>query len=354
MPPQRSPELSLSLRGRILMLHDLNYSYREISKILKVPKSTCYDTVRRDNLHHTCQSLPRSGRPHTINDRTRRTVLRNLRSHRFEPYSTIAALCPNVNTQQVKKIAHQAGYHRRIARRKPFLSPVTVKKRLAWAIENQSRDWQTVIWTDESSIPLGGIPITKYVTRRPKEEYLPNNIQPTFQSGRKSIMVWGAIADGVKGPLIKIECSEVNVDKSGRKKGGGFGGKQYVKQVLEGPLSEFIAQMKNRGHQEILVIEDGAPAHRSNAAKTARSRLGIKTINHPPFSPDLNPIEPIWAILKSRISNTPGSRNSLEMLWDIAQKVWGEISEEEVSKHTNAMGERVAAVKAAKCQYTKF
>ncbi|ETW78927.1 hypothetical protein HETIRDRAFT_247513, partial [Heterobasidion irregulare TC 32-1] len=81
-------------------------------------------------------------------------------------------------------------YHHRVARHKPFLSPAAVRKRLIWVKENMTRDWNEVIWTDEAKLP--------------GEEFLPENIQPTFKSGRKSIMVWGCIAYGVKGSLIKL------------------------------------------------------------------------------------------------------------------------------------------------------
>ena len=96
--------------------------------------------MQRDKNHHTRKSLPRSGRPPAISDRTRRTVLRDLRTHRFQPYKQIAAGIHGVNERQVRDIAHAAGYHRRVARRKPFLSARAVKKRLEWAKENEDRE----------------------------------------------------------------------------------------------------------------------------------------------------------------------------------------------------------------------
>ena len=69
-------------------------------------------------------------------------------------------------------------------------------------------DWDHVIWTDEMSIELGEQPRRRRVTRLPGEEFMLENMQPTFHSGRKSIMVWGAIANGLKGPLVKLDFSE--------------------------------------------------------------------------------------------------------------------------------------------------
>jgi hypothetical protein len=113
-----------------------------------------------------------------------------------------------------------------------------VKKRITWAKENQSRNWDTIIWTDESTIELGERPGRQHVTRLPGEEYLPECIQPTFHSGRKSMMVWGAIANGRKGPLIRLNMSleEIGeVENPKRKRGRGMNGSKYVTQVLRGP-----------------------------------------------------------------------------------------------------------------------
>lgn len=191
-----SVEFTPSKRGRVLQLHELNYSYHEIEKITGVSKTTAQETVKRDENCHTHESRPCSGRPKAVNHRERCHILRQVRQHRFEPYKAIAERVGSVTEHQVRTVANEAGYHRRVAVRKPFLTAAAVKKRTIWATENQSRNWDTVIWTDESTIELGERPGRQHVTRLPGEEYLPECIQPTFHSGRKSMMVWGAIAHG--------------------------------------------------------------------------------------------------------------------------------------------------------------
>ncbi|KAI0697399.1 hypothetical protein C8T65DRAFT_522766, partial [Cerioporus squamosus] len=103
------------------------------------------------------------------------------------------------------------------------------------------------------------------VTRQPGEEFLPNNIQPTFRSGRKSIMLWGCVAQGCKGPLIRLDLGEEEVQEGGKGKSsgrkGGLNGERYVSQVLEGPLLEFYTTMNKERGGRMLVVEDGAPAH---------------------------------------------------------------------------------------------
>ena len=79
----------------------------------------------------------------------------------------------------------------------------------------------------------------------------------------------------------------------------------------------------------MLIVKDRAPAYTSHLAKSAQLKLGITSLIHPSFLPDLNPIEPLWLLLKNCVANTPGASNFLENLWLAAQHIWEEIIEEE-------------------------
>jgi hypothetical protein len=59
------------------------------------------------------------------------------------------------------------------------------------------------------------------------------------------------------------------VNEKGKKKGGGPDRPKYAKQVLEGPLKDFVAEMKAKRGPKILVLEDGAPSHHSKVAAKA-------------------------------------------------------------------------------------
>ena len=358
MPPPGVLELSPSRRGAICALCREGLSMRQIAQKAKVAVSTVHYTLKHDENFHTRHSLPRSGRPSTLTDRKKRMVLRGIRNNRQAPYKEVAAAVGDISEHQVRQIATEAGYHRHVAWRKPFLSKAAIKKRLAWAKENKMRNWRTVIFTDETRLELGERPGLVYVTCKPGEEFLPQNIQPTFRSGQKSIMLWGCVAEGHKGPLIRLDLGEDSTEEGhqgrARSRAGGLNGEQYVKQVLEGPLLEFYTTLNKERDGHVLVVEDGAPAHTSKAANKARRHLGIRTLTHPPNSPDLNPIEPLWALLKTRVAARRGSQKSLDALWKAAQAVWAEMSEEEMDEAMGSMSERVQAVLKAKGGYTPF
>ena len=82
------------------------------------------------------------------------------------------------------------------------------------------------------------------------------------------------------------------------------------------------------------------------------SASGLSAIQ--PCSPDLNPIEPLWFILKSRIYKIPGSPKSPESCWSAAQQVWESLTVEEIQAAIGSMPERVEAVRKADGLQTRY
>lgn len=82
-------------------------------------------------------------------------------------------------------------------------------------------------------------------------------------------------------------------------------------------------------------------------------KAGVKTLNWPGNSPDLNPIENLWNSMGVKISKCkPSSIKQLEML---LEKIWyEEISIDTLKSLVESMPRRVAAVIAAKGASTKY
>ena len=169
-------------------------------------------------------------------------------------------------------------------------------------------------WTDEAKIETGERPGHCHVTRLPGEEFLPENIAPTFKSNRQSIMVWACITQNSKGPLIRLNMVPETTSEKGKKHDGGLNGPRYVDQVLSGPSKDFWQATEKKEGPGILVEEDGAPSHRSIVAKKAQDEAGITNLIHPPSSLNLNLIKPLWLLFKNCVADIPGSANSLNVL----------------------------------------
>jgi transposase len=66
-------------------------------------------------------------------------------------------------------------------------------------------------------------------------------------------------------------------------------------------------------------MHDNAPSHAANASRQFLERKGIsgrKLMMWPPASPDLNPIENLWSIVKKKIYVGGKQYDNKEDLWD--------------------------------------
>ena len=80
--------------------------------------------------------------------------------------------CP-ISTKTVRRELYAEGYHGRIAVKKPFLSARNIYKRKTWCIFHSnwtSREWQKVVYSDESTFSLQKKAGKTIVWRQPHEK----------------------------------------------------------------------------------------------------------------------------------------------------------------------------------------
>ena len=70
-------------RGEVVALHKVNLSCRDISKMLKMPKSTVHDIIKKYIKNKSVKDKPRPGRPKLSTPRADRSlVLKSLRDRK--------------------------------------------------------------------------------------------------------------------------------------------------------------------------------------------------------------------------------------------------------------------------------
>jgi|SRR5271169_6146171 len=248
-----------------------------------------------------------------------------------------------VSICKIRRALHDMGLNSRIARVKPFLSRTHKARRLEWAKEQRDwgcEEWNRVIFTDELSVELGKNSRQIRVWRNPGDEWDTTCIVPSFKCGKTSVMVWSCIIAGKLGPLT--------VMPRGRRTGV-----DYRDIIMDGPLWDFYTEMmEKRGL--VLIMEDGAPIHRSAAASRWRTTNEISVLPWPAQSPDLNPIENIWKELKVRINKRPIIPRNEDALVAALQEEWKNISEDIISDAVANMPQRLKDVISAKGGSTKY
>ncbi|KAG2994703.1 hypothetical protein PC121_g21014 [Phytophthora cactorum] len=117
-------------------------------------------------------------------------------------------------------------------------------------LKYKEKDWNKVIFSDESSVWLTGAAGRVYVWRKPGEEFKNEYLVPTFKSGRETLMVWGCITyEGVEA----LHLCESSVTGA------------YSKSILEKNLHATISVMGIG--EDYKLVHDGAPGHRSKLVK---------------------------------------------------------------------------------------
>ena len=102
--------------------------------------------------------------------------------------------------------------------------------------------------------------------------------------------------------------------------------------------------------------QDNALIHKAGRIMQFFEKYNIDLLTHPPYSPDLNPIEHVWVLLKRQllidypnIGNTPGGPPAEKArLAQVLPRVWDNIPQKHFEALWKSMPARVEAVIEAK------
>jgi hypothetical protein len=123
-------------------------------------------------------------------------------------------------------------------------------------------------------------------------------------------------------------------------KGNQMTQKYYCERLL--PIyCEAVGKARLSNAQNWLLQEDGDPSHRmkkSGLSQHLKNQYWVENLTHPAQSPDLNPMEGVWNILKQRICRRIW--NSMEELKGILQEEWSKITMEEIHNRIKDMPKR--------------
>ena len=225
-----------------------------------------------------------------------------------------------------------------MAARKPLLSARNRKARLDFASEYRDwtvEQWRQVLWSDESSVELFDCRRRVYVRRRQGERFREECLVPSVKFGGGKLMIWGCFSGTGLGEICRVEGT---VDQ-----------KKY-----QAILQETMLPSANRlfGREKFVFQHDNAPCHAARSVADFLHQKKISVMKWPPQSPDLNPIENLWSILKRKVGLTKPS--SLPELWENLRQSWQQISQAEIDKLIASMPQRIKLVIKAKGGATRY
>jgi transposase len=167
--------------------------------------------------------------------------------------------------------------------------------------------------------------------RMPEDKPKGAQCQKIVQGGGGKMMIWGSVTYNGVGPLVWVK---ENI------KGAVY--LAILKQHLPGILNHSGTNAENFYFQH-----DNARVHTAKPVKAWIAASGIKLLDWPANSPDMNIIENLWAIVKRElydIRRFPKEAGSLDDLWRRLQEVWYSIPLDTIRRLYKSIPTRIEEV----------
>jgi hypothetical protein len=246
-----------------------------------------------------------------------------------------------VSDRTVRRALQEAGLGAQEKMEKPRLSPKNIKARLEFAKRHQCwtiDDWKRVIWSDETKINRFCSDGRSWCWVRDGESRQPRHVKQTVKHGGGSIMIWGCMTAQGVGFMCRLT--------------GAMDQKAY-KEILEDELMRTI-EYYGLDPEKAIFQHDNDPKHTALSVQKWLSEQEFDVLEWPAQSPDLNPIEHLWAILKRRLNQYERPPSGILELWERVQVEWEKIDKDVCRSLVESMPKRVEAVLKARGLWTDY
>ena len=318
-------------------------SIRQVASRCGVSKSV----VQKIRSRYCPYAVPAlKGRPPKLSPQTKRFCVRAITSGKLETAVAVEKklkdeLGVDVSDRTVTRALREAGLRAAEKENKPMLSAKNVKARLDFANRHKDwteADWKRVIWSDETKINRFCSDGRSWCWIRDGESRQPRHVKQTVKNGGGSLMIWGCMTAHGPGYMCRIDRNMT---------------KEVYLKILKDELQQTIKEYR-LDPKKVIFQQDNDPKHTAKSVREWLKDAPFETLEWPAQSPDLNPIEHLWATVKSRLNEYERPPNGMIELWERIESVWNEIDKDTCLKLIKSMPTRIKAVREVKGWWTDY
>ncbi len=211
------------------------------------------------------------------------------------------------------------------------------QRRLTWAKEKKNwtvAQWSKVLFSDESKFCISFGNQGPRVWRKGGEAHRPSCLKSSVRFPQ-SVMIWGAMSSAGVGALSFLKT---NVTAP------------VYQEILENFMLPSADQLFKDA--DFIFQQDLAPAHTAKSTKSWLNDHGVGVLDWPANSPDLNPKENLWGIVKRKMRNKrPKNADELKVT---VKETWASIPPQQCHKLITSTPRQIEAVIKAKGAPTKY
>lgn len=351
----RRRQLALYERIKLIELKSIGWSYKEIhERYPSIPIGTIKTTIARSNQRGLTQvTRRRSGGPKKLNEEERTMLLNTIdQDPRIKYDHLLSRLDHSVSRQTLWRFFREQNKRKWLVLQRPELTEAQAHARRAWADRVQGYDsdkWRKIFWSDESTVERGKGARREYTFTRPAAQIAARDIEEVSCHKGIKQMFWAAFSgSGRRTGLIPL-FGDSNSPRGGVNR--------WV--ILE--LYQRVLPTLMNGTEGAIFQQDNAPVHTAHVIRDWLADQDFAVMAWPPYSPDLNPIENLWALLKAKIyelhpeiKGMPDNEETLQILTAAAQEAWSEIDTDMLEKLAVTMPNRVKQVIDNDGWYTSY
>jgi len=297
---------------------------KAVAKEVKCAKNTVQYWLKRWKDSKDLTDAKRTGRPRSTTEKVDQRIVDLANNEKVTTTHNIQRVLKRQNVQisqeTIRRRLKECGAKFSLPISKPLLTERHRQKRFQWAQSMNDMDWNRVIFSDETTIRLNQL--KRCVWNLPGRRKVSRTVKHPVK-----VNVWGCFSCNGFG---RIYCFRENLKAD-------LLCKVYKRCLLPTARDHFGRNSMNWEFQE-----DNDPKHLSKLAKEWKTKHRIQRMDWPSMSPDINPIENVWKLLKMNLANK--NLRTYKSLVSAIKKEWKAFPKDLTTNLVRSMKNRVSDV----------